>query len=81
MAVLLGAIDLGSKYDALDYFHQSVLNEMKKTAKNKPTSYLKLAYKDLKSAYDKYGLKAKKLDNLYNEAQRKIILKEIKSRK
>jgi hypothetical protein len=79
MAVLLGSIK--SKYDALDYFHQSVLNQMKKDIKKESTSKLKLAYKNLKGAYDKFKLKARKLDNLYNEAQRLIILQEIKSRK
>jgi hypothetical protein len=81
MAVLLGAIDVGSKYESLDYLHQSVLNQIKKDIKKESTIKLKSAYKELKSAYDKYKLKSPKLENLYNEAQRLIILKEIKSRK
>lgn len=80
MAVLLGAIK-GSKYDSLDYFHQSVLGAMKKEIKSMPVSKLRGALKDLESANEKFGKKATKQENLYNAAQRDIIKNEIKSRK
>ncbi len=82
MTVIIGSIP--NKFDALDYFHQSVLNSLEKSIKNKkdfPTSRLKLALNDLKVNKEKFGnKKSTKMEDLYNDAQQYIINKELNSR-
>jgi hypothetical protein len=74
-----------SKFDALDYFHQSVLSSLERSIKDKksfPTAKLKKILNDLKETRKKFGGKnSTKMEDLYNEAQVYYIQKELKSRK
>jgi hypothetical protein len=80
MPVLLGAF-IRSKYDYLDYFHQSILNQFKEEIKKYDKNWLRLANQNLRDYYNNHKEKATLTEKLFNEAKRELIRKELNSRK
>jgi hypothetical protein len=80
MPVLLGAF-IRSKYDYLDYFNQSILNQFKEEIKKYDKNWLRLANQNLRDYYNKHKEKATLTENLFNQAKRELIRKELNSRK